>query len=437
MLDELNLGEDVLSGGNPATPPANPNNGNEPSADINNPNDKGDEQDVTNPANPPQKDKGSDDKGDKGDDKGDSKGGDDKDKHSSTGELEVGSIIEFDGKEYTVAKNGDLVDSEGKVFVKADQVSKWLEEQTEETEDEFDISKIIDAVGIKVNDENGNPVEFTNDVDGIKGYINGLLDVKAKESSEGAINKFFKDAPIVKEFVDYLTVNNGDPRGFGEIRDRSGIVVDKENVEQQKAIIKIAAAEFGNASLSDAYIKYLEESGNLYDEAVAQLEEIQKSDLARKQEIERRAAMVRQKDEADRREYWSKVENAINSKVIAGYKIPDTFVKEVDGKKMTYTINDFLDYVSKPSFVDEDNNKITGYQRDLNALSDEDLLNAELLDAWLKFTGGSYKDLVQMAVNANEVKRLKLVSKQHKTMPKVKTPSKPGKSGNISDIVFD
>ena len=60
---------------------------------------------------------------------------------------------------------------------------------------------------------------------------------------------------------------NGTPKGFGDIPDRSGIVIDPENKMQQEAIIRMAAKEFGNESLNDNYIKYLNDSGSLFDEA--------------------------------------------------------------------------------------------------------------------------------------------------------------------------
>ena len=86
------------------------------------------------------------------------------------------------------------------------------------------------------------------------------------------------------QFANYLAVN-GSPRGFGELPDRSGITVDTDNEEQQIAIIKAAAAEFGNSSLNDNYIKYLKDSGGLYDEAKAQLANLQNADKQRNEEL--------------------------------------------------------------------------------------------------------------------------------------------------------
>ncbi|MGZ7848030.1 hypothetical protein ACXVWQ_10725, partial [Haemophilus sp. SZY H57] len=192
--------------------------------------------------------------------------------NSSTGGLEVGTNVEFEGKKYTVAENGDLVDADGKVFKEAKDVDEWIKSlEVDEPGAEVNIENIRKAMNIDITDENGNPVEFTDDIEGVKNYINSAIELKSNEVASAAVNKVFVDNPILKQFVDYLTVNGGDPRGFGERPDRSGITVDEKSEEQQIAIIKAAAREFGNASLNDNYIKYLKDSGGLYDEAKAQL----------------------------------------------------------------------------------------------------------------------------------------------------------------------
>ena len=181
---------------------------------------------------------------------------------SSTGELEPGTELEFDGAVYTVAENGDIVDADGKVFKEAKDVKAWLDENSvdESTDEDFDINSVMDAIGVDVLDENGNAIEFENSPAGIKGYVDAVLNVKSTELQQGAVNKLFADNPMLKEFIDYVQLT-GTPRGFGDIPDRSGIKVDPNNEQQQEAIIRMAASEFGNASLNDNYIKYLKSSG--------------------------------------------------------------------------------------------------------------------------------------------------------------------------------
>lgn len=356
----------------------------------------------------------------------------------STGELNVGDQIEVDGVTYTVSENGDVVDSEGNVFKAAADVAEWLKTvdvKDDDDNDKLSLSSIQEAVGITINDENGNPVEFTEDANGVKSYIDSVINLRSTELQQAAINRLYQDNPLLKQFQDYVQLK-GTPKGFGDIPDRSGIKLDKENENQLIAVIKMAATEFGNKSLNDNYIKYLRDSGSLYDEAKTQLAALVDKDKAYRKDIETQAAAQRQKEADDLKAYWEKVNNMINGRVINGYKIPDSFTKEVDGKKIVITPNDFFNYVSNASVEREDGSKITGYQRDLAELTDDEYMAREMLDAWLMFTGGTYKDLIDMAVKENEVRKLIVKSKQNRSTKTVKLVKKQDGKTNIDDIIL-
>ena len=372
------------------------------------------------------------------DDSKDDKQHDDKSTDSSKGELEAGTEIEFDGNVYTVDEHHNIVDKDGNVFKKAEEVAEWLKENEvndSDTDDDFSINKIQELVGVEVTDEEGNPVEFNNTAEGVASYIKSVIDTKSNEIQEATINKFYQDNPLVKNFVDYVAVT-GTYEGFGDIKDRSNIVLDKNNEAQLESVIRAAAKEFGNSSLSDNYIKYLRENGGLYDEASTQLQNLVNHDKQIRDEITRQAYLARQQEEQELEEYWKRVNQVITSKKIGNYQIPESFTKEVDGKKVVYNIKDFYDYVSRSSFVDENGNHITAYQKDLNAMSDDEVLNNELLDAYLHFTGGSYKDLINMAINEAEVRRLKVKAKEHRAVRSVKVKKPANNTNNIQDIAL-
>ena len=366
---------------------------------------------------------------------GEGKTGDDAN-NFSTGELKPGEQIEYEDTLYTVADNGDLVDDQGNVFKKAEEVKNWLASVEVEDENPLSIESIQETIGIDVTDENGKKIEFTNDANGVKAYVDSVINLKSNEIAQGAVNKLFADNPLVKQFIDYVQLN-GTPRGFGEIPDRSGITLDKDNENQLIAVIKMAAQEFGNKSMNDAYIKYLKDTGSLYDVANEQLQALVEKDKAFRKEIETRAAAERDEENKAVFEYWNKVNKVINSRTIAGYKLPESFVKEVNGQKQTLTPNDFYNYLSKQTVVDADGNRMTGYQKDLNDMSDDDLLNKELLDAWLLYTGGTYKDLVDMAIKEEKVKVLRVIAKnQRNTKPIKVTPKANDKKVDFNDIMF-
>lgn len=343
--------------------------------------------------------------------------------------LEQGTEVEYEGKNYVVNETGDLVDSEGNVFKSKEELSAWLKENnavdSKELENELSIDSIKKVIGINVTDSKGNEIKFDNTPQGISNYVNSVIELKSEELQQGAINRLFENNPLVKQFIDYVQIN-GSPKGFGDIPDRSVIKLDKDNEAQQIAVIKMAAAEFGNKSLNDNYIKYLKDSGSLYDEAKNQLQALVGKDKAYQKEIEAKAKQAREQEKEEVNQYWEGVSKAINNRVIGNYKLPESFVKDINGKKVTLTPDDFYDYVSLGAVEDEQGNKITKYQNDLRKLSNEDLLNKDLLDAWLMFTGGSYKDLINMAVQEEQVKKLIIKSKEQRSTKTIKV-NKPSK----------
>lgn len=438
--DKLDLGFQPtlnLGGGN------GKEDGNKPEEDVThlNGNDKTNPQDIT----------GKDGNNGQDDNKNDNKDGqqsgeqkqDDNTQHSSTGGLEPNSQIEYDGQVYTVDANGNIVDDKGQIFKEAKDVEAWLKENeiVDETKEdkgnEIDIRSIQEAFGVEITDEEGKPVEFTNDTEGLKSYVDSVINLKSRDIQEATINSFFESNPLVAEFIDYVQVNNGSPVGFGTLPDRSKVQLNKDNEQQQEFIIRMAAREFGNASLNDNYIKYLKDSGGLYDEAKAQLEALVEKDKQVRQQIAQQAEAQRQQDEQDLIDYWKNVNSIIESRNIAGYKLPESFTKEVDGKKVIITPNDFFDYLTRRTVTDEDGNRITPYQRDLNTISEEEELNKDLLDAWLMFTGGTYKDLVDMAIKEDSVRKLRIKSKEQRTIKPIKIVKKAnGDKVDINDIVL-
>lgn len=359
----------------------------------------------------------------------------------STGVLEQGTEVEYDGKVYKADDKGNLVDDKGQIFKQANEVDKWLKENgavdEKEAVKELNIDNIRTNIGVDIVDETGKPVEFTNDVEGITSYINSVIELKSNEVQNAAINKLLMDNPLVKQFIDYVQIN-GTAKGFGDIPDRSGIVLDRTNERQLESVIRMAAQEFGNKSLNDSYIKYLKDSGALYDEAKVQLEALIGKDQAYRQDIEARAKAAREQEEKELNDYWQGVANVIAKRTIGNYKIPESFIKEVNGQKYTITPDDFYNYVANPTVNTGDGARITGYQKDLANLSDEEVLNKELLDAWMMFTHTTYKDLINMAVQEDKVKRLLIKSKEQKNTKTIKVNKpKQNASDNLNDIKWE
>ena len=352
-------------------------------------------------------------------------------------ELTEGMEIEFGDTTYKVDANGNIVDDKGAIFKEAKDAKAWIQEQSlAEEDDDFSIENVSKELGINILDSKGKSVEFSNDEAGFKAFIKSAIEVKSKEVEEGTINKYLSENPVVKSFVDYVTVN-GDYKGFGQMPDRSGITLDENNVEQLKSVIKMAAKEFGINGINDTYIKYLEDNGSLFEEAKNQLTALTNKDKEVRTKIAAEAEASRQEQIKTYNEYYAKVNEKITSKNIGGYIIPDTFVKNVDGKNITLTPKDFYKFVSTPTEKLENGDTITGYMKALQSLTPEQTMDKELIDAYLMFTGGDYKTLVDMIAKEEKVRKLRIVSAENRSKKIVfKGKSNVGK-GDKADITFE
>lgn len=340
-----------------------------------------------------------------------------------------------DGNLYTVDSDGNLLDKDGNIFKEAKDVKDYLSQfdNSDDVDDNFSIANLQSLVDVEVTDENGKPVEFTDDAEGRQAYINKVIELKQNEASKVAMDTFFSKNPIVKQFNDFITLG-GNPQDFGKIQDRTGVEFEADNANQHKQIIRIAFAEQGRKGNVESYINWLEDSGALADTAKQELEAIKANDKARLDKMAADAKAAREQELEDTKNYITGVLNKIESGVIGGYKIPETVTVEKNGQKLNYTRRDFFNYVTR---ID----KKTGtsqYQNDLNNMSDSDYTDRELLDAWIHFTGGSYKTLVDMAVKTNEVAKLKLVAKKAASKSKgaIQIHKPSGSGSSIHDVVL-
>ena len=92
--------------------------------------------------------------------------------------------------------------------------------------------------------------------------------------------------------------------------------------------------------------------------------------------------------------------------------------------------------MSEPNVVDEEGNTKSQYAIDLDSLSEQEVINKDILDAWLLFTGNTYKDLISMYKKEDEVKKLIISSKKAKTNHSIKTIKSKAKSVDFNDILF-
>lgn len=333
---------------------------------------------------------------------------DDKDKL----ELSEGQVIEIGEDSYTVDKDGNLLDKDGNVFKEAKDVQDYLKQfevDNSDSEDEINIQNIQKALGIELTDDEDKPIEFENSVEGVKSYINSVIEAQKKDIAESAVNAIFQKYPVVEDFINYYIANGNSYEGFGKTPDRSNITIDDNDEAQQENIIRMAWKERGMNGDVESYIQYLKASNILNATAKTELKALQDSDKQRKENYEKEAKAIEEQKQQAMKDYWLGVQNVIQSRKIAGYEIPEQIIINRDGKKITATPKDFYNYLY---MVDKDGK--SAYAKDFAKLTSEQKRDDEILRAFLTFTGGTYSNLVDMAIKEEKIKTLKLQAKQNK-----------------------
>lgn len=361
--------------------------------------------------------------------------GDDNKNTNLENHLEAGTSIEVGENTYTVDEQGNLVDKDGNIFKEAKDVDAWLKEfdKIENTEDEININTIQDAIGIQITDDNDKPIEFENSIEGIKSYINAVVETARDEHYETAINTLYQKYPILNDVLNYYLANGNSLEGFNEIPDRSRITINDSDEAQQEAIIRTAWKEQGRKGDVESYLQYLKSSGTLLATAKEELAGLQEADAQYRKEIEEEAE--RKENERIKRleDYWNGVHDVIKSRNIAGYQIPETIVINRDGQKISVTPEDFFNYVYRV-----DNDGLSAYERALATETPESRRDDEILRAYLKFVGGNYSNLVSMAINKEKVATLRLKAKERNTTTvRVTKPQQTGVKGTDIDFGYN
>lgn len=324
--------------------------------------------------------------------------------------LEEGTTLEIGDAKYTVDKDGNVVDSNGNIFKETSQVSEWMKEfeNVEENTSDISIDSIKAAIGIEITDDNDKPIVFDNTVEGIKSYVDSVIETSKQEHYNTAINTLYQKYPIVKDVINYYVANGNSLEGFGQVPDRSGIEIDENNEAQQEQIIRTAWSERKQRGDVNSYINYLKSSGTLLATAKEELDGLKEADAQYKRDIEAKAAAEEKEKIETLERYWNGVHDIIKSRKIAGYQIPESIVITRDGQKLSVTPEDFFNYIYR---VDKEGK--SAYERDLEAETPDVRRDDEILRAYLKYVGGNYSNLVDMAINEKNVATLKLRAKQH------------------------
>lgn len=325
---------------------------------------------------------------------------------ASMGEVKLseGDTINVDGVDYTIDAEGNAIAADGTVFRTATELAELIAQNGSEPSV---LNQLQTRFGSDFKDENGNPIVFDDNEEGIAAYVETVVQSRVKEAQTAAINNLFETYPQVEQVINHLKLN-GTLDDFVEIPDRSQITVSKDNEEQQAAFIREEWKLSGKKGDVNKFIDYCKNAGILYDTAVESKEavdSIYESRLAeQKAQVEAKEAAAAAEEKA----YWDNVEKTISKGELLGYSIPEQIQCNKDGKKVMLSRKDFLKYVSTP--VDSEGN--TAYMLDEAKVDSDARMQDDLLKAFLRFTGGDYASLVGMAVNKQKVLSIRTAAAQ-------------------------
>lgn len=325
---------------------------------------------------------------------------------SSMGEVKLseGDTINVDGVNYTIDAEGNAIAADGTVFRTATELAELIAQNGSEPSV---LNQLQTRFGSDFKDENGNPIVFDDNEEGIAAYVETVVQSRVKEAQTAAINNLFETYPQVEQVINHLKLN-GTLDDFVEIPDRSQITVSKDNEEQQATFIREEWKLSGKKGDVNKFIDYCKNAGILYDTAVESKEAV---DSIYESRLAEQKAQVKAKEAAaaaEEKAYWDNVEKTISKGELLGYSIPEQIQCNKDGKKVMLSRKDFLKYVSIP--VDSEGN--TAYMLDEAKVDSDARMQDDLLKAFLRFTGGDYASLVGMAVNKQKVLSIRTAAAQ-------------------------
>lgn len=322
-------------------------------------------------------------------------------------ELHEGDNVEIDGATYTINNNGDAVGEDGQVFRTRAELAQLIASQA--TQEPSVLQTLQSKFGSEFTDENGNPIVFDDSIEGLNSYVETVVRARQEEAQQAALANLFATYPQVEQVLNYVKLN-GSLEGFNEIPTERP-TLDKNNEEQLASVIREEWKLQNKRGDVNKFIDYCKSAGTLYETAVESDKVVGEINEAKLAETK---AKVEAAEEAERKateEYWNKVNETLTKGDLMGYAIPDQIQCNRDGKKVMLSKADFMKYISVP--VDETGN--TAYMLDEAKVAPEIAMQDDLLRAYLKFTGGNYSSLVGMAVNKQEVLKLRTQAAQATT----------------------
>ncbi len=351
--------------------------------------------------------------------------------------------IEIDDVKYTINEEGAAVNDKGEIAFSKDE----LAEMEETPEDAINMEEVIKATAIEVYDNDGNPIKYDNNQEGI---VKHTADVYNKGSHD-AVAELYEAFPEVQSLIRHIQAG-GDPNTFNQRSDYTKVKLNKENLEQLKNVIYQAQTSRGNRpDQIDKYFKALSagdtDNDNVYEEAEAELKYLQDNDKAFYKEQDKVIADQEILNKQQTNDYWGvavedgklkdlnkqdSIYNIIKSgKVKVGddtYTIPKQIRVVDNGKPTMYTRDDFFNWLFMPVTVNVGGKPITTTREQISLQEEQAnrTKSNDLLDSFKRFVHYDDTQFIKEQINKDKVNTIKrLKSKKPAGTHKVVKTNKP------------
>lgn len=310
-------------------------------------------------------------------------------------------LEEFKGNSFD--DEGNILDKDGKVLVKFEDVAKEIASQDKAlyddegnqvdkegkiiaTKEEIEIAnneinQMAKEAGYNFLDENGNTKIYPKGTEGIKMLSEDIANAKSEEFKK----EFFNSNPVLTEVAKHLLAGK-DIEDFQKPIDYSKVDIKELSNDQKKAYIKQSLMAEGVADERASKIAETFGEKELDKEAEESLNVLQQKEeakqLARQQEFEREIQEQQQETE----KYWGKVEQTISKGDLEGFNLPESDKK------------DFFRYLAIPV---KDNKSQDQLDRESYSLS------KHLKEAYYRFKGYNLEDIVKDRSSKSRVNNLR------------------------------
>jgi len=324
-----------------------------------------------------------------------------------------GEIVEIDGVEYTIDDEGNAVGTKKKKKTKAELATLSTVADTASTDTFGSWDDIRSELGYQPVDEQGNPIEYTKDKEGLKKYtIDSFRQYRQSIENDVLTNFFNTHKDLHQAYVHKVrtgTIEDFNAQPVWEDFDLAGAT--EQELEQLYRSYRHSLGD--DKDTIEELVAAAKTNKNLAVKATTAKDHFVKLQKNEQTEAKKIQDEAERKEANDVKEYWNKVKGTIDAgKVVVNNNelvIPEVIKVTKNGTVKQYSRADFYNYLTAPKSFEVNKQKVqaTQYQYDKYLEDNARTHDHDVLDAFKTFVGGDLSQLIKRAIDTNKVNEVK------------------------------